>query len=352
MTVTRVAVVGCGHLGTIHARLLAARGDVRLVAVVDPSAEARERVATAHGCQALDVPEALLGRVDAAIVAAPTGRHAAVSLPLLEGGIDLLVEKPIAAGVEEARAIVTAARRLGRTVAVGHVERFNPAWRMALAHAGRIAAIESSRLGPFSFRSMDVGVVHDLMIHDIDLVLSLAPGRLERVDARGLTATGGHEDAVRAQLVFASGLVATLTASRVHPVPRRGLELWSSEGLVSVDFLAKSVEVVGPSPAVRAGDYAAAAVPLEARAAARDAFFTEVLPRRSLAVPEANAIAAEHDDFLGAIRERRPPLVPAAAGAAALEVANRVLDALRLTAVGDRDLVPTVPLPSPLRRTG
>lgn len=352
MTATRVAVVGCGHLGTIHARLLAARCDARLVAVVDPSAEARERVAAAHDCLALEAPEALLGRVDAAVVAAPTGRHAAVSLPLLEGGIDLLVEKPIAAGVEEARAIVTAARRLGRTVAVGHVERFNPAWKMALEHAGRIAAIESSRLGPFSFRSMDVGVVHDLMIHDIDLVLSLAPGRLERVDARGLAATGGHEDAVRAQLVFASGLVATLTASRVHPVPRRSLELWSSEGLVSVDFLAKSVEVVGPSPAVRAGDYVAADVPLDARHAARDAFFSEVLPRHRLAVPEANAIAAEHDDFLAALRERRPPLVPAAAGAAALEVANRVLDALRVTALGDRGVAPTLPLPSPLRRTG
>jgi len=351
MTATRMAVVGCGHLGTIHARLLAARSDVRLVAVVDPSAEARGRVAADHGCEALETPEELVGRVDAAVVAAPTGRHAAVSLPLLEGGIDLLVEKPIAANVEEARAIVTGARRLGRTVAVGHVERFNPAWRMAIGRAGSVVALESSRLGPFSFRSMDVGVVHDLMIHDIDLVLSLGPGRLERVDARGLSATGGHEDAVRAQLVFSSGLVATLTASRIHPAARRGLTLWSGEGMVTVDFLAKSVEVVEPSALVRSGGYVAADVPVESRGAARDAFFGDVLTRETLPVPEANAIAAEHDDFLGAIRDRRQPLVPASAGAAALEVANRVLDALRVTVVGDHQRPPTVPWPTPLRRT-
>lgn len=348
----KVAVIGCGHLGTIHARLLAARADAELVAVVDPCEAQRAKVAADHGCLALAEPAEIVGRVDAAVVAAPTGLHATVSLPLLERGVDLLVEKPIAASVEEARAIVTVARRHGRTVAVGHVERFNPAWRMAVARAGRIVALESSRLAPFTFRSMDVGVVHDLMIHDIDLVLSLSPGRLEHVDARGLRATGGHEDAVRANLTFSSGLSVSLTASRINPVLRRGLTLWSSEGIVSVDFHGKSVEVIGPSTAVRAGTFVAASVPPEERNGARERFFTDVLPRETLAIPDANAIACEHDDFLGAIRERRAPLVPATAGAAALEIANRVLDALETTTLGGRDVRPTVPLPTPLRRTG
>ena len=352
MTRTKVAVIGCGHLGTIHARLLAAREDAELVAVVDPCEASCRRVAEAHGCRALTDPTAIVGSVEAAVVAAPTGLHAAVSVPLLERGIDLLVEKPIAATVEEARSIVTTARRLGRTVAVGHVERFNPAWRMAVARAGRIVALESLRLAPFTFRSMDVGVVHDLMIHDIDLLLSLGPGRLEHVDARGLRATGGHEDAVRAHLLFSSGLSATLTASRINPVLRRGLTLWSSEGIVSVDFHGKTVEVIGPSATVRAGSFVAAAVPPEERAGLRERFFTDVLPSDSLAIPEANAIACEHDDFLAAIRDRRAPLVPGTAGAAALEIANRVLDALETTALGGRDLRPTLPLPTPLRRTG
>ena len=167
MSRLKVAVIGCGHLGSIHARLLAARSDVELVAVVDPSASARDRVAQASGCAALAEPSAVIGQASAVIVAAPTGLHASVSLPLLEAGVDLLIEKPIAATVEEARSIVVAARRFGRVVAVGHVERFNPAWCLAVEQAGAIRAMESARLSPFSFRSMDVGVVFDLFLKEI-----------------------------------------------------------------------------------------------------------------------------------------------------------------------------------------
>jgi len=334
MTKTKIAVVGCGHLGTIHARLLAAREDVELVAVVDAAPEAVQRVAAGHGCQALTDPLALAGRVDAAVVATPTGLHAAVSLPLLEAGIDLLVEKPIAATVEDARAIVTTARRHGRVVAVGHVERFNPAWRVAVERVGRPVSIEAARLAPFTFRSMDVGVVHDLMIHDIDLVLSLDPGRLEQVEAHGLAATGGHEDAVKARLVFSSGIVADLTASRISPALRRAVSIWSPTAMAAVDFNAKTVEVVGASPAVQSGRFVASAVPPADRGPLKDAFFRDVLPLETVSVPDANAIACEHDDFLTAIRTGRAPLVPASAGAAALEVANRVIDSLACTRFG------------------
>ena len=341
---TKVAVIGCGHLGTIHARLLAAREDVELVAVVDPSAASRDRVAQAHGCKALAEPCELVGLVAAAIVAAPTGLHAAVSLPLLEAGLDLLVEKPIAASVEDARAIVAMARRHARVVAVGHVERFNPAWQLAVARAGRVVSLESARLAPFSFRSMDVGVVHDLMIHDIDLVLSLNPGRLDHVDAHGLVATGGHEDAVRARLIFSSGLVADLSASRIHPTMERRITLWSSDAIIAVDFNAKSVEVVAPSDAVRSGSFVAADAPMDQRAGLKETFFESILPRQALLVPEANAIVCEHDDFLAAIRLGRAPMVSAAAGAAALEIANRVIDTLVCTRLGAEAGCSTVPI--------
>jgi predicted dehydrogenase len=347
MTRIRMAVVGCGHLGTIHARLLAAREDVEFVAVVDPSAQARAKVAESHGCMALAEPEELIGLVDAAVVATPTGLHAATSLPLLAAGLDLLIEKPIAAGVEDARAIVTTARRHGRVVAVGHVERFNPAWRLAVGRLGRIVAVESARLAPFTFRSMDVGVVHDLMIHDIDLVLSLEPGRLEHLEAHGIVATGGHEDVVRARLRFSSGLVADLSASRINPTLRRSTSLWSPEGMASVDFNAKSVELVTPSADVRSGRFIAASVPFEERTALKETFFKTVLPVEALAVPDANAIACEHDDFLDSIRTGRAPTVSASAGAAALEIANRVIDALVCTRMGADIDRPTVPLPTP-----
>ena len=352
---TRVGVVGCGHLGSIHARLLAAREDVELVAVVDPAAEQRERTAAAHGCRGLAEPTELVGHVDVAVVAAPTGLHAAVALPLLEAGIDLLVEKPLAATVEDARAIVIAARRHGRTVSVGHVERFNPAWQAVADRARGATFLEVERLAPFTFRSLDVGVVHDLMIHDIDLVLSLEPGRLERVEARGLVAAGGHEDAVRARLTFSSGLIADLSASRIHPVLQRRLSMWTASGIVTVDFNAKSVTVLGASPAVRDGSFVAASVPPADRVALKDRFFADVLPLATLAVADANAIAAEHDDLLDAIRGGRPPRVSAAAGAAAVEIAARVLEAVECQRFGSgRRIVttaPTIPF-HPHRKTG
>ena len=344
MTRTKVAVIGCGHLGTIHARLLAARADAELVAVVDPVPESRQRVAEAHGCRALAEPQELVGLADAVVVAAPTCLHAEVSLPLLSQGLDLLIEKPIAADRREADQIVAAADRHGRIVAVGHVERFNPAWRMAVERCGRVVAVESARLAPFTFRSLDVGVVLDLMIHDIDLVLSLEPGKLTRVESQGLVATGGHEDAVRARLVFSSGLVADLSASRIHPTLSRRVSLWGTQGIVAADFNAKTVEVVAPSPSVQRGDFNAAAVPPADRAALKDRFFADILPRETLTVPDANAIACEHDDFLAAVRSRRPALVPASAGAAALDIAMRVLDGLVCVRLGAGS--PTVLVPS------
>lgn len=356
MTRTRVAVVGCGHLGTIHARLLAARADAELVAVVDPFAEARDRVAAAHGCEALADPGELIGRVEAVVIAAPTALHTQVALPLLEAGIDLMVEKPLAVSVDDARLIAATARRLGRIVSVGHVERFNPAWRVATARAGEVSFVEARRLAPFTFRSLDAGVVHDLMIHDIDLVLSLAPGRLERVEARGLVAAGGHEDAVRARLVFDSGLVADLAASRISPRAERTVSLWGTGGMVAVDLTAKTVEVVAPSEDVRAGRFNAADVPPGERTALKDRFFAEILPRETVTVPDANAIAGEHDDLLEAIRSHAEPLVPAAAGALAVEVAARVLEALDCTHLGGgrhagRPAPATIPL-FPRRKTG
>jgi len=349
----RVGVVGCGHLGSIHARLLAGRADVALVAVVDPVAEQRDRVAATHGCRSLAEPAELVGLVDAAVIAAPTGLHATVALPLLEAGIDLLVEKPLAASVEDARSIVIAARRHGRTVSVGHVERFNPAWQAVADRARGATFLEVERLAPFTFRSLDVGVVHDLMIHDIDLVLSLEPGRLERIEARGLSATGGHEDAVRARLTFSSGLIADLAASRINPVLQRRLSMWTASGIVTVDFNAKSVTVMGASPAVQTGAFVAAQVPAADRTGLKDRFFTDVLPLETLAVADANAIAAEHDDLLAAIRTGRPPRVSAAAGAAAVEIAARVLESLECLRFGSgRPMAaPTIPL-YPRRKTG
>jgi predicted dehydrogenase len=334
MSCARVGVVGCGHLGKIHARLLAGRDDCKLVGVVDPILDSASAVAEAHGCESYSDPEDLIGRVDAAVVAAPTGLHAKVAIPLLEAGIDLLIEKPIAATVEDARAIVVTARRYRRVVAVGHVERFNPAWALACQQPGKPLFVQAARLAPFTYRSLDVGVVFDLMIHDIDLVLSLQPGRLENIESNGIVATGGHEDVVKARLTFGSGLVADLMASRINPVLSRELSMWTTEAMVSVDFNAKTVGVVAASEEVAAGSFVAESVPIGERSIAKDLFFQDVLPHQTLPVPDSNAIASEHDDFLRARAEGVDPRVSASSGAAALEVATRVLDVLRCTKLG------------------
>ena len=328
MSRLKVAVVGCGHLGTIHARLLAAREDAELVAVVDPVPAARDRAATAHGCRSLASPLELEGLVDAAVVASPTDLHAESALPLLEAGIDVLVEKPIASNRREAERIVGAADRHGRVVAVGHVERFNPAWPVAVARVGSPVAVEAHRRAPFTFRSLDVGVVLDLMIHDIDLVLSLRPGRLVDVHGTAITATGGHEDAARVHLRFDSGFVADLTASRIHPGVDRSMTLWGRSGLVSVDFQSKRVDAVSPSAEVVSGGFVASRIAAPERDRLKETFFEAVLPRSIEELPQGNAIASEHDDFLRAVRTRGRPVVDATAGMEALDVALRVIESL------------------------
>ena len=344
MSRIRVGVVGCGHLGAIHARLLSSRSDVELVGVVDPCEGPRDALASSLCCEGFGKPEDLIGKAEAAIIAAPTGLHAPISLPLLKSGMDLLVEKPLASTVEDARAIVIAARRYGRTVAVGHVERFNPAWTLAMEQVGKLVAVQSHRQAPFTFRSMDVGVVLDLMIHDIDLVLSLEPGRLEGIEAQGLVATGGHEDLVRARLSFSSGIIADLFASRIHPVLRRSFSLASTDGLVDIDFNEKTVTTMAPSSSVRDGSFVASDVPAEQRHAMKESFFSEILPTCTETAAEANAIACEHEDFLKSIRTGQAPTVPASAGAAAIEIAGRVLDALVLSQFGASQTPMVVPI--------
>lgn len=346
MSRIRIGVVGCGHLGAIHARLLSSRSDVELVGVVDPCEGPRGAVAKSLCCEGFASPEDLIGKVDAAVVAAPTGLHAPISIPLLESGVDLLVEKPLASTVEDARAIVIAARRYGRTVAVGHVERFNPAWKLAMDHVGKLVAIQAHRQAPFTFRSMDVGVVLDLMIHDIDLVLSLEPGRLESVEAQGFVATGGHEDLVRARLSFSSGIIADLFASRIHPAVRRSLSLVSTGSIVDVDFNEKTVTTMTPSSCVRDGSFVASDIPVEQRQAMKDSFFSEILPTRTETAVEANAIACEHENFLESIQTGQAPVVPAAGGAAAIEIAGRVLDALAKSQFGASQGPAVVPIAS------
>ena len=215
----RVAVIGAGRLGTFHAQKLARMDSVRLVGVVDTIESRRNRLANECGTQALSDCRTILDALDAAVIATPTRSHHELAMCALKRGIHLLVEKPLAATTSEADELVRTAKQNRVLLQVGHVERFNPAFVSVLPHVERPKYIEAVRAGNFTFRSMDIGVVLDLMIHDIDLVLSTVRSPLRRIQAVGISVLGAHEDVANARLEFRCGCVATLSASRVSYQP-------------------------------------------------------------------------------------------------------------------------------------
>ena len=250
MKPVNVAVIGVGHLGRIHARILTGLPQFSLVGVVDPVAENLDRATADFHAPGFRSIHELRGEIDAAVIATPTRFHHQVASELLADGIHLLVEKPLASTYDEACVLVDLARRHGAVLQVGHVERFNPAFASVLPHVGVPKYISAVRRSGFSFRSTDIGVVLDLMIHDIDLVLSLVRSPLRHVEALGLALFGRHEDVANARLSFENGCVAELSASRASRTPARTMDVWSARTMASLDFGARAASVIHPSTAV------------------------------------------------------------------------------------------------------
>jgi len=244
-----VAVLGLGAMGRHHARIAASLPGLRLVATCDPDlARAKEH---AHGeavalASSADLPQAL----DVAVIAAPTTRHRELAEPLLLRGVSCLVEKPLAATLEEADAMIEAARRGGAQLAVGHAERFNPVMAQVRRHIREPRFVEAHRLGTFPDRSLDVDVVLDLMIHDLDLLLWLSGAEMIEVQAAGIDVLTPRVDIASARLLLSSGCTANLTASRVSAEPVRKLRVFQEDAYVSVDLRARSAEI---SSVVRTG---------------------------------------------------------------------------------------------------
>jgi len=324
----RIAVIGAGRLGTFHARKLSARDDVKLVGVVDPVLEARSRLAHQCGTEAFSCHRSLIGQIDAAVVAAPTSVHHSIGIELLHSGIHVLMEKPLAASTAEAEQLVDTANRHGVVLQVGHVERFNPAFVAALPHVPGPKYVEAVRAGRFTFRSTDIGVVLDLMIHDLDLVLFLVRSPVRRVDALGISLLGQHEDVANARIEFASGCVATLSASRVSRNAVRRMQIFSPKGMAAVDLAAGSVEVIRPSRQLLERQFDLAALSPEEVEYYKEHLLDEHLPCRRLEVPPADAIELEVADFLDSIRNLRRPRVSGEDGYLAVQLAEQVLQAI------------------------
>lgn len=238
----RVAVIGVGHLGQHHARIWAEMRGVRLAGVADIDAARAGEIAARYGVEAITDPNALLGRVEVVSVATPTESHADIAGPLLEAGVAVLVEKPIAPSLQEADRLVGAARRSGALLGVGHTERFNPAVEALKRRCRRPRFIECHRLGSFAPRSLDIDVVLDLMIHDIDITLDLVGGTVASIEAIGVEALTRRVDIANARIAFDNGCVANLTASRISATRTRKIRVFERDSYLSCDCAERSLQ--------------------------------------------------------------------------------------------------------------
>ena len=303
----RVAVVGVGHLGKHHARILASLPGVELTAVVDTNQARAEEIAAANGTRALMRATSLIGKVDAVSIAVPTEQHLAVALPVLEAGTGVLVEKPMARSLEEADLMIAAAAKSGAVLAVGHTERFNPAVEVARPMLNDPRFIEVHRLGTFPERSLDIDVVFDLMIHDLDVVLSLVHSEVESIEAVGVPVLTGRVDIANARLRFANGCIANLTASRISRDRVRKIRFFQPAAYVSIDYGAQKVEMYrlvkgeGPKPSIEGGE---------------------------IPVTNEEPLKRELADFVDAVANKRAPHVDGAQGRRALEIATRIVAAM------------------------
>ena len=301
----RVAVIGVGHLGKHHARILAALPGVELIAVVDTNRARAEEIAAAHQTRPLFDARDLDGQVDAVTIAVPTAIHRDIARPFLDAGIAALVEKPLARSLAEADDLIAAAGRSHAILAVGHTERFNPAVAAARRFVRDPRFIEVHRLGTFPERSLDIDVVFDLMIHDLDVVLSLVASDVEAVDAVGVPVLTSRVDIANARLRFANGCIANLTASRISRDRVRKIRFFQPSAYVSIDYAAQKLEIYrletggGPAPSIHGGD---------------------------VAVENEEPLRLELADFADAVVSRRPPRVTGEQGRRALEIAQLITD--------------------------
>lgn len=307
MTPLKAGVIGVGHLGQHHARLYASLPGSRLIGVMDQSAERAKLIADRHGARVFPSIEELLPHIDVVSVAVPTSAHHAVAKTCLLAGKHVLVEKPLAVTPEEAQDLVRLAHQQHCRLQVGHSERFNPVMQVMRPHIGRPVFIECHRLSSFSERGTDVDVVLDLMIHDLDMVLSFNPGQVEDVQAAGVPVLSSTIDIANARIQFKNGCVANLTASRVSTNKMRRLRLFQRDNYVSIDFQTRQ----GMICRREAGKGTKPSIEIE-----------------QLQGDEEEPLKLQLESFLHVAATGTRPVVSGEDGAAALDLAYQVLAAI------------------------
>ncbi len=310
----RALVVGVGSLGQHHARIYSQLPDVRLLGVADLDAHRAAEVARRHHCRAVTDFRELLPETDVASVVVPTGAHFAVARELLSRGISVLLEKPMTRTLAEADELIQLAAQQGALLQIGHIERFNEAIQELKRLEDRPRFIEVHRLGPFSQRNTDIGVVLDLMIHDLDIILDLAGAAVARVDAVGVNVFSEHEDIANVRLTLTNGCVANVTASRVSLEAKRKIRLFSAKSYISIDYSKQELVIYQLKPD-RDPD---------------ETDFMRLIHRERRVFKRQEPLLAELAAFTESVREGKEPLVTGAQGrqalALALEIRERIWD--------------------------
>lgn len=323
-----VAVIGCGRMGRLHARAYSQLSRARLVGVYDANPDTAAAVADEFSCPAFDSIEALLPLVKAVTIAVPTNVHSRIAEPFLKRGISCLIEKPLAGTVEEAKTIIEFARAGNAVVQVGHIERFNPAFTAMRRLKFQPRFIEVTRISPLTFRSIDVGVVLDMMIHDIDIVLQLANSKVARIDAVGVSVIGQVEDICNARVTFENGCVANITASRLALKTERRIRVFSADAYVSVDYQKRYGIVARRGENLSAIRDAVSRIRKGEITDISQLNYMELVGVEELAIDDADPLRAELESFLDASLGKCPPAVTAEHGLAAVELATRIVESI------------------------
>lgn len=326
----QIAVVGVGSLGQHHARILAAMDAVELAGVVDSRPEQGQQIAGRFGTTWHSGIDGLPSTLDGVVIATPTVHHRASAERFLRAGIATLVEKPLAATLKDAQFLRQVAEESGAILQVGHVERFNPAFEDTQARCGDIMYIRCQRVSPYTFRSTDIGVVHDLMIHDIDLVLALLGRMPESVESFGAIVVGPHEDTAMARLRMPNNTIVDITSSRMAPQAERSLQIWGTHGCLNVDLQRRKLSSWGPSTDVAAnpGLIQAIAAATPDPLSLKDRVFGEWIVEETFQADDRDALTAELSEFAAAIRGDTVPRVTGRDAVRAMQVADSVLQNL------------------------
>jgi predicted dehydrogenase len=325
----RTAVIGAGKMGSIHAKVYSQLPQSELIAVVDVDANKAKSLADRYNCLACSDCKEVLGKVDAVTIATPTVTHLKLAKIFIKNNIAVLVEKPLAANVGEGRKIVDLAHKNNSVVAVGHSERCNPVAQAMKRLDIEPKFIEANRISPYPFRSTDVGVVLDVMIHDIDIILSLAASKVKKVDAVGVNVVEDKEDICNARIVFANGCIANITASRLALKTERRVRVFSRQAYLSVDYLKKTGMLIKADPNINIVKW------INERRASGDfdmlsVNWPDLLHIEQLQIDDKEPVRLQQEAFLRAVVDRGfMPEVSAEEGLAALKCAEKILASVR-----------------------